>query len=245
MFFTIALDVLIAFYVLSRQLRIRLVPRVLSLRLPIVLGIIGLIDLLGYTDNHHVTGGDWAWVLATLAVGALALGAIRAFTVRVWTSNDWVVRQGTRLTMGLWVLSLALHFVSDVGAAHSGAGNFEAASFLLYLAITYGVQNYVVHRRARPLWDALGPQAGSGLQINFGPGPGGTGAFFATFRGGPGFGQGGSGFGTGMPGFGPGGPSFGPGGPGSPPSTQPSQQNDPTIIDAEVVEDDEGPPALH
>jgi hypothetical protein len=83
MFFTITLDVLIAFYVLSRQLRIRLVPRVLSLRLPIVLGVIGLIDLLGYTDNHYVTGGDWAWVLATLVVGALLLGAIRAFTVRV------------------------------------------------------------------------------------------------------------------------------------------------------------------
>jgi hypothetical protein len=242
MFFTIALDVLIAFYVLSRQLRIRLVPRVLSLRLPIVLGIIGLIDLLGYTDNHHVTGADWAWVLATLAVGALALGAIRAFTVRVWTSNEWVVRQGTWLTMGLWVLSLALHFVSDVGAAHDGAGNFEAASFLLYLAITYGVQNYVVHRRARPLWDALGPQAGSGLQINFGPGPGGAGAFFATFRDGPGGSGFGPGFGPGVPGFGPG---FGQDGPGSPPGTQRSQQNDPTIIDAEVVEDDEGPPALH
>jgi hypothetical protein len=227
MFFTIALDVLIAVYVLSRQRRIRPVPRVLNFRLPMILGVIGLIDLLGYTDNHahHVTGGDWAWVLATLVVGALILGAIRALTVKVWTSNQWVVRQGTWLTIGLWVLSLALHFVSDVGAAHNGAGNFEASSFLLYLAVTYGVQNYVVHRRALPLWDALGPQAGRGLQINFGQGPGGPGAFFATFRGGPGSG----------PGFGP----------GSPPGTRPSPQNDPTIIDAEVVDDDDGPPALH
>jgi hypothetical protein len=239
MFFTIALDILIAFYILSRQLRIRLVPRVLSLRLPIVLGVIGLIDLLGYTDNHQVTGGDWAWVLATLVVGALVLGAIRAFTVRVWTSNEWVVRQGTRLTMGLWVLSLALHFVSDVGAAHNGAGNFEASSFLLYLAITYGVQNYVVHRRARALWDALGPQAGQGIQINFGARPGGGGAFFATFRGGPGFG---SGFGPGGPGFGSGAPGFGP---GTAQATERSPRNDPTIIDAEVVEDDDRPPELH
>jgi hypothetical protein len=235
MFFTIALDLLIAFYILSRQLRNRLVPRVLSLRLPVVLGVVGLVDLLGYTDNHHVTGGDWAWVLATLVVGALILGAIRAFTVRVWTSNEWVVRQGTWVTMGLWVLSLALHFVSDVGAAHGGAGNFEASSFLLYLAITYGVQNYVVHRRARPLWDALGPQAGTGLHINFGQGPGGGGAFFATFRGGPGFGAGG-------PGFGPGGQAFGP---GSAPVTERSPWNDSTIIDAEVVEDEDGPPKLH
>jgi hypothetical protein len=222
MFFTIALDVLIAVYVLNRQRRIRPVPRVLNFRLPMILGVIGLIDLLGYTDKHHVTGRDYAWVLATLVVGALILGGIRALTVKVWTSNQWVVRQGTWVTIGLWVLSLALHFVSDVGAAHNGAGNFEASSFLLYLAVTYGVQNYVVHRRAQPLWDALGPQAGRGLQINFGQGPGGAGAFFATFRGGPGF------------------------GPGSPQGTGPSQQNDPTIIDAEVVDDDDdGPPALH
>jgi hypothetical protein len=224
MFFTIALDVLIALYVLSRQRRIRLVPRVLSLRFPIVLGAIGLIDVLGYTNNHHVTGVDYAWVLATLVVGALILGAVRAFTVRVWTSNEWVVRQGTWVTMGLWVLSLALHFVGDVGAAHSGAGNFEASSFLLYLAVTYGVQNYVVHRRARPLWDALGPQAGRGLQINFGQGPGGGGTFFATFGGGP----------RGGPGFGP----------GPAQRTQSRPQDDPTIIDAEVVDDDDGPPEL-
>jgi hypothetical protein len=227
MFFTIALDVLVAVYILSRQRRIRLVRRVLSLRLPVLLGIIGLIDLLSYTDNtaHHVTGGDWAWVLATLVVGGLVLGGIRAFTVKLWTSNEWVVRQGTRVTIGLWVLSLALHFVSDVGAAHAVAGNFEASSFLLYLAVTYGVQNYVVHRRAQPLWDALGPEAGrGGLQVNFGQGPGGPGAFFANFRG---------------PGFPPGtGPGFGPGNGQSP-------QNDPTIIDAEVVEDGEGPPELH
>jgi hypothetical protein len=234
MFFTIALDVVIAFFVLSRQRRIRLVPRVLSLRLPIVLGAIGLIDLLGYTDNNHVTEGDWAWVLATLALGALVLGAVRAFTVKVWTSNEWVVRQGTWTTIGLWVVSLALHFVSDVGAAHNGAGNFEASSFLLYLAITYGVQNYVVHRRAQPLWAALGPQAGRGMQINFGQGPGGAGAFFTTFRGGPGGPSFGSGFGSGDPDFGP----------GSPQHTARSSYDDPTIIDAEVIDEDDGPPEL-
>jgi hypothetical protein len=221
MFFTIALDVLIAVYVLSRQRRVRPVPRLLNLRLPIIFGVIGLIDLLGYTDRHHVTGRDDAWVLATLVVGAVILGGIRAFTVKIWTANNWVVRQGSWLTIGLWVFSLALHFVSDVGAAHNGAGNFEASSFLLYLAVTYGVQNYVVHRRAQPLWTALGPEAGRGLQINFGQGPGGGGAFFATFGGGPGF------------------------GPGSPQGTEPAPQNDPTIIDAEVVDDDDGPPELH
>ena len=112
------------------------------------------------------------------------LGAVRALTVRIWTSNSWVVRQGTWLTMGLWVVSLGLHFIGGVGAQHVGAGSLEASSFLLYLGVTYGVQNAVVHRRAAPLWDALGPEAGQRVQINFGQGPGGSGAFFATFRGG-------------------------------------------------------------
>ena len=228
MFFTITLDVLVAAYVLSRQRRIRPVPRVLSLRLPVIFGVIGLINLLSYTDSHHhITGGDYLFVLATFAVGAVILGAIRALTVQIWTSHNWIVRQGTWLTMGLWVLSLGLHFVSGVGAKYVGAGNLEASSFLLYISVTYAVQNYVIHRRAVPLWDALGPDAGHGLQVTFGQGPGGSGAFFATFRGA--------------------GQSFGPGSGQSPGQrSRPTQTNDPTIIDAEVVDDDDaGPPQLH
>jgi hypothetical protein len=240
MFFTIALDVLVAAYILNRQRRIRPVPRVLNLRLPVILGVIGLISLLSYTDSHHhITSSDYLFVLASFAVGAVILGAIRALTVQIWTSNNWIVRQGTWLTMGLWVLSLALHFASGAGAKFVGAGNLEASSFLLYIGVTYAVQNYVIHRRAAPLWDALGPDAGHRLQVTFGQGPGGPGAFFATFGGGPGFGRGTQG---------PGGASgasgaSGAGGAGQ--RSRPTQTNDPTIIDAEVVDDDEGPPQLH
>ena len=227
--FSIALDVLIGVYILSRQRRIRPVPRVLSLRFPIIVGVIGLIDLLSYTDtHHHITHAAYLWVLATLVVGALLLGAVRALTVKIWTTNNWVVRQGTWLTIGLWVLSLALHFAGGIGAQHSGTGNLEASSFLLYLAVTYGVQNYIVFRRATPLWDALGPEAGRRLQVNFGAGPGGSGAFFTMFGGG------GSGSDGAAPGFGR----------GPDPGTVRTYQNDPTIIDAEVVEDDEGPAEL-
>jgi hypothetical protein len=216
-FFSILLDVVVALYILRRQRKIRPVPRALSLRLPVALGVIGLVEVLSYTDTHHVGGDAYGWVLGTLVVGAVLLGAVRALTVRIWTSNNWVVRQGTWLTMGLWAASLGLHFISGVGAKHVDAGSLEATSFLLYLGMTYGVQNAVVHRRATPLWDALGPDAGQRLQINFGHGPGDSGAFFATFRGG--------------------GPGFGP-------VTRNTPQDDPTIIDAEVVDDDEGPAEL-
>ena len=171
-------------------------PRVLSLRFPIVLGVIGLIDVLGYTGNHHVTGGDYAWVLATLVVGAVILGAVRAFTVRIWTSNKWVVRQGTWVTMGLWVLSLGLHFVSDVGRrGTAGRAISRRPASCCILRVTYGVQTYVVHRRARPLWDALGSRSGAWAADQFRPGPGGRrGVLRHLPRGragpGPGFGPG-------------------------------------------------------
>jgi hypothetical protein len=227
MLFTVLLGVVAALFILNRQRHIRPVPRVLGLRFPIVLGVLGLINLLGYADTHHPSQGAYLWVLATLVVGGVLLGAVRALTVKIWTSNDWVVRQGTALTMGLWLVSLALHFVSAVGGTN--AGNFEASSFLLYLGLTYGVQNYVVHRRATPMWDALGPEAGQRIKIDFGQGPG---AFFTTFGGrGPGFGPG--------PGSGPG-PGFGA---GAAAGTHP-WRNDPSVIDVEVVDDDEEPPEL-
>ena len=122
-------------------------------------------------------------MLGTLLVGAVGLGILRGLTVRIWAAGNWVLRQGTAVTMVLWLLSLAVHFAGDVFGAHAHDGSgLEASSFLLYLGLTLGVQTAVVHRRAQPLWSELGPPA-SPFQMNFSQGPG---AFFATFRTGPG-----------------------------------------------------------
>lgn len=207
------LDVLVVVLILNRQRRTRPVPRALRLRLPFILGIIGLVQLLSYADNRHVTAGGVWLVVGTMVVGAGVLGAIRAMTVKIWETNGWVVRQGTWLTMTLWLVSLALHLTGDVEAHHVGGANLAATSFLVYLALTLGVQNYVVHLRAIPHWESLGPQAGRRLQVNFGQGAAGTGAFFAGFR------NAGQGF-------------------------RHSPQDDPNIIDAQVVDDDEAPPEL-
>jgi hypothetical protein len=220
----IVIDVLLLAYFLSRQIRVRRVPRLPRLQVPVLLGLIGLIELVDYTGGHHVTSTDYAWFFGTLVVGAIVLGAVRALTVKIWVAEHWgVVRQGTWVTIGLWLVSIAVHFISDVKGGHIAA-NLEAQSLLLYIGVTYGVQNYVVHRRAMPLWDSLGPEAGQRLRVNFGSGPGGAGAFFSTFRSDQGFGP-------------------GPGAGYPPPA--PARRYDPTIIDAEVVEDDEGPAELH
>jgi hypothetical protein len=220
-FFAYALGAIVLILVLLRQARVVPVPRVYHARLPIILGVLGLLELTSYAGNHHVSSSAWAWVLGTMLVGALGLGALRGISMRVWTTNGWVVRQGNAATMALWLLSVLVHFVGDSGSTHSGGTALLGASFLLYLGLTLGMQYYLVYRRAQPLWARLGPNAGRPLQVHFTQGPG---AFFATFRTG----------GAGPPGWVP------PNGPA------PAPDDDPNVIDAEVVEedDDHGPPEL-
>ncbi len=223
--FSVFVGAVLLILVLLRQVAVRPVPRVIRLGLPVVIGVIGLFELVGYTNgHHHIAGSAWAWVLGTLLIGAVGLGILRGLTVHIWTAGNWVLRQGTAVTMVLWLISLAVHFAGDVfGSNAQGGSGLEAASFLLYLGLTLGVQTAMVHRRAQPLWAELGPPASNPFQMNFGQGPG---AFFATFR------------------TGPGGPA-GPAGWGDPGRNGGSAgYDDPNVIDAEVVEDEDEPPEL-
>ena len=63
-FFSYALGALILVLVLLRQVRVRPVPRVFQPRLPVVIGVIGLFEMFSYAGNHHVSSmpgcGCWA-----------------------------------------------------------------------------------------------------------------------------------------------------------------------------------------
>jgi hypothetical protein len=229
-FFSYALGALILVLVLLRQVRVRPVRRVFQPRLALVVGVIGLFEMFAYADNHHVSSSAWLWVLGTLVVGALGLGVLRGVSMRVWTGNGWVLQQGTAITMALWLVSLLVHFAGDTGQSHAGAAGLEGASFLLYLGVTLCVQNYVVYRRALPRWAELGPDAGQPLRVQFTQFTQSPGAFFASFN-----------TPAGWPGGQPQGHGHGHG------HAAGSQRDDPNIIDAEVVEDDDdhGPPELH
>jgi len=128
----------------------------------------------------------------------------------------------------LWLVSLLVHFAGDTGQSHSGAAGLEGASFLLYLGVTLCAQNYVVYRRGLPRWAELGPDAGQPLRVQFTQFTQSPGAFFANFNPPAGW-PNGQGHGQGHG------------------NAAASQRDDPNIIDAEVVEDDDdhGPPELH
>ena len=158
-FFSYALGAVVLILVLLRQVRVVPVPRVYHPRLPIILGVIGLLELISYAGDHHVSsarlglGARHAWwsapsVWARCAASPCGCGRPTA---------GWSAR-ATPSTMALWLVSLLVHFVGDAASTHSGGAGLEGASFLLYLGLTLGVQYYVVYRRALPLWAQLGPE---------------------------------------------------------------------------------------
>ena len=73
-FFSYAVGTLILILVLLRQVRVRPVPRVFQPRLPVVIGVIGLLEMFSYAGNHHVSSTAWLWVAGSLVVGALGVG---------------------------------------------------------------------------------------------------------------------------------------------------------------------------
>jgi hypothetical protein len=146
------IGVVILGWILYRQLQAR--PAKADLRLPLVLAVIGIIELSGFLGQH---GHHPGYVFAALAgsfILAIAFAAARAATVHVWVNNGQAWRQGNILTAVLWIVSLAVHlgydYLVDGRGPLSGLGT---ASLAMYFAITYTVQRLMVQARARRIAD--------------------------------------------------------------------------------------------
>ena len=72
--------------------------------------------------------------------------------MRVWRDADGtVVRQGSAVTVLLWLLAIAAHLGIDVAidrVSHPLAG-LGSASLVLYLGVVLGIQSLVEQHRAR------------------------------------------------------------------------------------------------
>jgi hypothetical protein len=115
----------------------------------LILGIIGIVEMVQAAKGHRVGASTIAWIAVGLAVGA-GLGVLRARSVRIWRDDAGVAWQrGTLLTGGLWIVSLAAHFGLDALIDHSTtATSLGSADILLYLAVSLGVQRELVRMRA-------------------------------------------------------------------------------------------------
>jgi len=135
--------------ILVRQMQVR--PVRASFRLPLILAIIGVIELYQFFQHnqHHNTGVVFAALAGSLALAAI-FGAIRALTVRVWINAGQALRQGTWLTAVLWIVSLGVHlgydYLVDGKGPQSGLGT---ASLTLYFAVTYTIQRLILQAKAQ------------------------------------------------------------------------------------------------
>ena len=90
------------------------------------------------------------------AIGSLVLaaifGALRAATVRIWLPDGQPWSRGSWLTALLWVLALAARLGYDALVAHGHAERgLGAATVVLYLAVSLGIQRLIVQSRAHRL----------------------------------------------------------------------------------------------
>ena len=142
--------------ILYRQMQVR--PVKANTRLPLILAVIGVIELTQFLQHHAHGPAVYAALLGSLALAAV-LGAVRAFTVRVWVdAGGQAMRQGTWLTTVLWLVSLGVHlgydYLVDGKGAQAGLGT---ASLTLYFAVTYAVQALILQWRVQRI-AATSPQ---------------------------------------------------------------------------------------
>lgn len=140
--------------VVYRQLAVRRVRE--NYRIVAILAVIGVIQLYRYfgSSGAHF-GGKIAVALVGSLVLAAVMGVLRAVTVRLWRGDDGqLLRRGTWLTAVLWVVAVAAHLGLDLlvtGGPAGQQGSVGNASIVLYLAVSFGVQQLVLLNRAQRL----------------------------------------------------------------------------------------------
>jgi hypothetical protein len=135
--------------ILYRQLQRRPIRSGANTRIPLILGIIGVVELVEYLNKGHHGAVIYVALLGSLVIAAI-FGAIRAATTHVWLEGGQAWRQGNWLTAVLWIVSIAAHlgydYIVDGKGSNSGLGS---ASLLLYLAVTLAIQALILNARAQ------------------------------------------------------------------------------------------------
>jgi hypothetical protein len=151
----IAAGVVILGLLIYRQLSSRPVNAT-GLRLVAILAVIGVVEAYQFLDKHHSGAVTYAALGGSLVLAAV-FSVLRAVTVRVWLQGGQPWSKGNWLTAALWIIALAAHLGYDAlvtpGRGSSGLG---AATVVLYLAVSLGLQRAITQVRANRLQPAGG-----------------------------------------------------------------------------------------
>ena len=144
----VALGVLVLGLLLWRQLQPRRVREDGAMRLTVILLVVGVFQAYPVLSGHPPTTVVVVLLLAGLVSGAV-FGTIRAYTTRLWIKENDVWRQGTWLTLVLWLVAVGLHFGIDYLSEQQGApAGLGSSTIVLYLAVTLGIQRFITQQRA-------------------------------------------------------------------------------------------------
>jgi len=137
--------------VLVRQLSTRRLSE--NYRLSVILAVIGVVQFVDFLKGHPGNpSGITEAVIGSLVLAAV-FGVARAITVRVWRQGGQLLRKGTWVTAGLWVVAVAAHYgYDDLVAGHitgKNGSNVGNATVLLYLVISLTVQQFVLLARVK------------------------------------------------------------------------------------------------
>lgn len=148
----VMLLVAVAIIIIVRQFQAR--PLRLLLLLGVPLGLIGLGSRA--LVNERFTSAAVA-LLAVDMILALGFGIWRGMSFRVWLTVDGQsLRQGTRLTLLLWVVSIALRGITTVaGRQIAGSRNVSFQTLPALLGLTLLAQGIVVLWRVYRLVPAM------------------------------------------------------------------------------------------
>lgn len=149
-----AIEIIIGVAVLGLLIYRQVVARPINangLRLLVILGVIGVVQTADYLQKNHGAPATYAALGGSLVL-AVIFGVLRAATVRLWLQDGQVWSKGNWLTGLLWIVALAAHLGYDavVAHGHGSNGGVGAATVLLYLAVSLGMQRLVaLHRASR------------------------------------------------------------------------------------------------
>jgi hypothetical protein len=126
-----------------------------NFRLPLLLGVIGVVELVSFLKGKHVTGTLEAGLAGSLVLAAV-FGAARALVTRVWVQDGQPWRKGGWPAGLLWVVAVAAHLGYDQFVYKNAS--LGSITILLYLAVSLVVQGVILQAKALRL-----PNGGGGF----------------------------------------------------------------------------------
>jgi hypothetical protein len=129
-------------WVLYRQTIARPVTARSLWLLPGILAVIGIAGI-GQVDGGKLSATAVMYLASDL-VSSAVLGAIRGCFVRVFERNSVMWRQGSVVTIALWVVAIGFRVVVTILASNAGVANVSSAALELALGVSLLAQNGVV-----------------------------------------------------------------------------------------------------